>query len=201
MRGRRELPSEIEIREFRCRPTDRALWKSAHHSWWPERRDVSVWGRFANQAACGRYTFSSVNQPDRHFAETLVAWHLEREGYVCWTGARIFREPNRRLGKRAAQTELVDCLLQKTTRTVPQREYEKKYFSKQALRLKSVDIVGFHFGRCHWVFCEVKRHDSVHPQQAAALRFLQGLFPKAVATVFVAWVRETDGRTRAQMTD
>lgn len=61
-----------------------------------------------------------------------MARHMESEGYVCWTGARIFREPERRLGKRAAQTEIVDALLKETTGIVPQHEYEKKYFSAEA---------------------------------------------------------------------
>lgn len=190
MRGRRHIPEGIPVRKFSCLAGDRESWQASHALWWPKRDDPLVWGRFASQATSGRYTFSGVNQPDRHFGETLVAWHFEEAGYVCWTGARVFREPQRKLGKRAAQTELVDCLLRETTGTVPQEEYAKKYSSADALRLKSVDIVGFHFGCRRWVFVEVKRHDAVHPEQGAALRFLRGLFPEAVADVCVASVTE-----------
>ena len=195
MKRRSDCPPEIELREFACRAGERDSWRSAHKLWWPAREDAAVWGKFAKQASSGRYTFSSVNQPDWHFGETLVAWHLESDGYVCWTGARIFRKPKRALGKRAAQTELVECLLRQTTGIIPQVEYEKKYFSPEALRLKSIDVVGFHFGRRQWVFAEVKRGDRVHSEQAAALLFLQELFPET-ATVFVAWVRERKAGTR-----
>jgi hypothetical protein len=190
LKRRSDVPTDIEIREFTCRQAERDAWVSAHKLWWPARKDAAVWGKFSNQAASGRFTFSSVNQPSRHFGETLVAWHLERDGYVCWTGARILRKPDRALGKRAAQTEWVDCLLRQTTGVIPQVEYKKRYFSPEALRLKSIDVVGFHFGRRQWVFSEVKRRDRVHSEQSAALRFLRDLFPKTVATVFVAWVRE-----------
>lgn len=200
MRGRRHIPSAIAVREFPYSPDERTLWQAAHGRWWPQRENPSVWGRFAQQAASGRYTFSGVNQPERHFAETLVAWHLEQDGYVCWTGARILRKPGRGLGRRAPQTDVVDSLLKQFTGTVPQQEYEKRYFSAEAVRLKTLDVVGFHFGRRHLVFSEVKRHDSVHPEQAAALTFLQELYPEPSATVFVAWVRERGARPTGRIT-
>ena len=71
-----------------------------------------MWGRFATQASSGRYTFSQVNQPNRHFAETLVGSILEADGYVCWTAARILRKPSHAIGGfRGFNTRLIEALL------------------------------------------------------------------------------------------
>jgi hypothetical protein len=59
----------------------------------------------------------------------------------------------------------------------------------EGLRLKNPDVVGFHFGRHHWVFSEVKKphtRDRLHPGQVAGLSFLRKLFPIDVADIFVA---------------
>ncbi len=164
-------------------------WVSAHARWWPQREDPSVWGRFAAQAASGRYTFSHVNQPHRHFSETLVGAHLERDGYVCWTNARVLRKPGRAIGSyRGHNTRLIDALLRSSLGLVPQELYEREY--AKGLRLKTVDVVGFNCRRNHWVFVEAKKdHDSLHPEQEAGLRFLRRVLPVGGADVYVARVQ------------
>ena len=115
---------------------------------------------------------------------------MEVRGYVCWTNARIFRKPNRPLGSPySLQTRLLEALLRETLGFVPQVEYEKKYVA-DGLRLKSIDVAGFHCGRDHWVFAEVKRDsDRPHPEQKGALSFLRHLCAPERADVFLARVR------------
>jgi hypothetical protein len=61
--------------------------------------------------------------------------------------------------------------------------------------LKSIDLVGFHFGRNHWVFAEVKKEgDRLHPEQKGALLFLRQLCPMQRADVFLARVRKRYNR-------
>lgn len=180
----------VETRTFLYRQPEFDAWVSAHRLWWPERKDLSVWGPFSPQAASGRYTFSHVNQPHRHFAETLVGAHLERDGYVCWTSAKVLRKPDRAIGGfRGHNTRLIDALLRSSLGLVPQELYEHEYHSI-GLRLKTVDLVGFNCRRNHWVFAEVKKdRDPLHPEQEAGLRFLRRILPAASADVYVALVR------------
>ncbi len=194
MQGQADLVSALEVREFRYRSYHLQSWIDAHEKWWPKCEDPSVWGCFAAQAKSGRYSFSNRNQARRHFAETWVGRQLERCGYICWTNAKILRKPSRSLhGQYASQTRFVEALLRESLGIVPQVEYEKRYLSS-GVRLKNVDIVGFHCGRDHWVFTEVKKdRDRLHPEQRAALLFLRELFPTSRADVFVAAV-QTRGR-------
>ena len=180
----------MEIREFWYEPYHFELWVNAHKEWWPKCEDASVWGRFAAQAQCGRYSFSARNQQRRHFAETWVGRELEQCGYICWANAKIFRKPGRSLhGQYARQTRFVETLLRESLGVVPQVEYKTQYVSS-GRRLKGIDIVGFHCGRDHWVFSEVKKdRDRLHPEQKAALVFLRELFPAARADVFVSSVQ------------
>ena len=129
-----------------------------------------MWGRFATQAASGRYTFSQVNQPNRHFAETLVGSILEGDGYVCWTAARILRTPGRTIGGfRGFNTRLLEALLEGSVGFAPQRLYEREYQSCE-LRLKTVDVIGYHCRRNHWVFAEVKKdRDPLHAEHEESL--------------------------------
>jgi hypothetical protein len=182
----------VQERTFTCRQSDFDTWVSAHAQWWPNRDDPSVWGRFATQASSGRYTFSQVNQPNRHFAETLVGSILEADGYVCWTAARILRKPSHAIGGfRGSNTRLIEALLESSVGFAPQRLYEREYKSCD-LRLKTVDVIGYHCRRNHWVFAEVKKdHDQLHIEQEQGLRFLRGLFPAASADVFVALVKRS----------
>jgi hypothetical protein len=180
----------IETRHVLYQQSEFDGWVAAHAQWWPKRLDPSVWGRFASQAACGRYTFSHVNQPHWHFAETLVASGLERDGYVCWTSAKVLRKPQRAVkGFRGVNTRLVDALLESSVGIVPQCVYESEYGS--GLRVKNVDVVGFNCRKNHWVFAEAKRdHDPLHPEQEEGLRFLRRLLPPERAEVYVALVRQ-----------
>lgn len=189
--------STIQSRTFTYRQRQFDAWVSAHERWWPKRDDPSVWGPFAKQAASGRYTFSQVNQPNRHFAETLVASILEAEGYVCWTSIRILRKPGRAIGGfRGLNTRIVEALLESSVGVVPQQVYEREHQTR-GLLLKSMDVIGYHCRRNHWVFAEAKKdRDPLHVEQEEGLRFLRRLFPVASADVFVALVRRTD-RTSA----
>ena len=183
----------VQSHIFTYRQSDFDTWLSAHARWWPKRDDPSVWGQFATQASSGRYTFSQVNQPNRHFAETLVGSILEGDGYVCWTAARILRKPGSAIGGfRGFNTRLIEALLDGSVGFVPQRLYEQAYQSCD-LRLKTVDVIGYHCRRNHWVFAEVKKdRDPLHTEQEQGLRFLRSLFPAANAEVFVALVKRTD---------
>lgn len=133
--------------------------------------------------------FSNRNQPRGHFGETFVGRHFERRGHVCWTNVRIFRQPHGHLtGQHAVQTRLVEALLRESAGIVPQKKYEQRYDA--GTRLKRIDLVGYHFGRNHWIFSEVKKdRDAFHPEQQAALVFLRGLFSNQQADVFVASVQ------------
>lgn len=188
MKRAADQSSNFETRQFWYRPGDYQSWIKAHASW-SQRKDASAWGCFASQAASGRYMFSNRNQPKSHFGETFVGWHFEQRGYVCWTNVRIFRQPRGRLtGQHAVQTRLVEALLQESAGIVPQEKYEQAY--ETGMRLKRIDLVGFHFGRNHWIFSEVKKdHDTLHPEQQAALVFLRGLFSHQQADVFIASVQ------------
>ncbi len=139
-------------------------WITAHTTWWPTCEDPSVWGRFSALAASGRYTFSQVNQPHRHFAETLVASVLEQQGFLCWTCAKVFRDPGRAIrGFRGWNTRFVEGLLRSSLGFLPQEKYEAEYNST-GLRLKNVDVVGFNPRRNHWAFAEAKKdRDRLHP--------------------------------------
>jgi hypothetical protein len=183
----------FQSRTFTYRQPQFDAWMDAHEHWWPKRDDPSVWGPFAKQAASGRYTFSQVNQPNRHFAETLVASILEAEGYVCWTSVRILRKPGRAIGGfRGLNTRIVEALLENSVGVVPQKVYEREHQTR-GLRLKAIDVIGYHCRRNHWVFAEAKKdRDPLHVEQKEALRFLRRLFPVASADVFVALVRRTD---------
>jgi len=183
------MTPDIETRSFPYRQPDFDAWVSAHARWWPERSEPTVWGPFAAQAACGRYTFSRVKQPHRHFSETLVGAALEREGYVCWTEAKVLRKPGRVFGGfRGLNTRLIDALLASSVGVVPQDVYQTEYES--GLRLKTVDVIGFNCRRNHWVFAEAKKdHDRLHPEQEEGLRFLRRLLAPVDADVFVALVR------------
>lgn len=179
----------VETRMFSYNPVQFIAWRSAHARWWPRRKDPAVWGQFGAKAAGGRCTFSQVNQPDRHFAETLVASIFEQQGYVCWTCAKVFREPGRAVrGFRGLNTRLVEALLSSSLGLVPQERYEAEYMG--GLRLKNVDVVGFHARRNHWLFAEAKKDsDRLLSEQEAALRFLQRILPFGSADAFVALVR------------
>lgn len=174
-------PDDLKCREFLFDVKEREAWKT--------RRGASArWGKFAPQAASGRFTFSHVTQPSRHFGETLVSWQLEQQGYVCWTYLKIFRPPGQILKARAPYTIAVESLLSETAGVVPQREYERLRQVNPKLHLKSIDVVGFHSERRRWVFCEVKWKDQLHPAQIEALRFLRRRIPGA--DVFVGQIRE-----------
>ena len=177
------------IRRFRYPQRAFDRWIAAHGNWWPQRENVTVWGRFALQACCGRHAFARRNQAHRYFGETLVARDYEKKGYVCWTLLRLFRMPGRIAhGTSGLQTSLVEARLRGSTGVVPQTEYLKRY--ETGLRLKNPDVVGYHFGANRWVFAEVKReHDRLHPQQAEALRFLREVLPHDRVEVCVADVR------------
>ena len=183
---------DVILRRFTYRQRQFEAWVSAHGLWWPQRNDPSVWGQFSTHAASGRYTFSQVNQPNRHFAETLVGSILEREGYVCWTYARILRKPGRALGGiRGLNTRLIEALMERSVGFVPQQLYEKEYHAR-GLRLKTMDVIGYHCRRNHWVFAEAKKdRDPLHAEQEEGLRFLRRAFPTAKADVFVALVKRT----------
>ena len=183
---RDNLPADIEIREFWHDPKDYLSWIDARKRYRPEIGNFSVWGSFANLAASGRFTFSRVDQAQRHFGETLVAWHIEQQGYVCWTYVWLFRNPGRALGKRAPNTQLINCILRETVGLVPQAEYENRY--RLGFKVKTIDVVGFHFGKIRWAFSEVKRRDRLHADQLAGLRFLKELIPEA--DVFIGLVQE-----------
>jgi len=172
------MKPNVETRSFPYRQSDFDAWVSAHAKWWPERREPSAWGPFAAQAISGRYTFSHVNQPHNHFAETLVGSMLERDDYVCWTSAKVLRTPGRGIGGfrsfRGLNTRLVDALLASSVGVVPQDVYQTEYES--GLRLKNVDVVGFNCRKNHWVFAEAKKdHDPLHPEQEEGLLFLRRL--------------------------
>jgi hypothetical protein len=189
----------VQERTFTYRQHQFDAWVSAHGRWWLKRDDPSAWGPFAKQAASGRYTFSQVNQPNRHFAETLVASILEAEGYVCWTSVRILRKPGRAIrGFCGLNTRIVEALLESSVGVVPQQVYEREHQARD-LRLKTTDVIGYHCRRNHWVFAEAKKdRDPLHEEQKEGLRFLRRLFPVASADVFVAHVKRTD-RTRASI--
>jgi hypothetical protein len=139
----------IQSRSFPYLQRDFEAWTSAHARWWPKREDASVWGPFAKQAASGRYTFSQVNQPNRHFGETLVGSILEAEGYVCWTAARILRKPGRPIGGFCGfNTRLIEALLEASVGFIPQERYEKEYHA-HGLKLKTIDVIGYHCRRNH----------------------------------------------------
>jgi hypothetical protein len=186
--------SGVQSRRFWYSQQEFVAWVSAHDGWWPRQENPSVWGRFAPQAASGRYTFSHVNQPHRHFAETLVGFTLEQRGYVCWTCTKIFRPPERALGGfRGVHTRLVEALLFSSIGVIPQEQYEQEQCTIRR-RLKAIDLVGFHCRRNHWVFAEVKKdRDPLHPGQEEALRFLRRLVPRERADVFVASVQLKPG--------
>jgi hypothetical protein len=152
-------------------------------------KDPAVWGRFQRQAASGRYQFSHVNQPRRHFAETLVAADFENRGYICWTAACILRRPNRGFhGYRRKQTDEAELKLISTLGVIPQIEYEKQYF-QAGIRLKNMDVVGFHPATSHWIFTEVKKDsDRLHPSQVNGLLFIRRLFNLNQADVFISYV-------------
>jgi hypothetical protein len=89
---------------------------------------------------------------------------------------------------RRFRAEVVERLLKQTLRRVPQAEYGKRRKS-EGLHLKTIDLVGYHAGRQHWVFCEVKRaSDKLMREQFDTLEFLRGLYPVARAEVLVARV-------------
>ncbi len=183
---------EVETRIFLYHRTQFDAWIAAHSRWWPRREDSSVWGTFGAQAASGRCTFSQVNQPHRHFAETLVASVFEQQGYVCWTCAKVFRKPGQVVrGFRGLNTRLVDGLLSSSLGLIPQERYEAEYVAND-VRLKNIDTVGFNPRRNHWLFAEAKKdHDPLHPEQEAALRYLQTILPPGSADIFVASVKLT----------
>ena len=112
---------------------------------------------------------------------------------MCWTAARILRKPGSAIGGfRGFNTRLIEALLDGSVGFVPQRLYEQAYQSCD-LRLKTVDVIGYHCRRNHWVFAEVKKdRDPLHIEQEQGLRFLRSLFPAASAEVFVALVKRTD---------
>jgi hypothetical protein len=186
-----ERKAGVKIKLFRYQRTEFHAWIDAHARW-RAGGDADVWGRFAPQAQCGRYTFSSRNQPHRHFAETLVGHCLEQRGYICWTNVRLFRTPERQLrGTQAIQTRLVEDFLRHSLGVVPQVEYERHYVDA-GLRLKNIDLVGFDCRKNHWIFAEVKKdRDRLHPEQEGALLFLRALVPLRRADVFVASVQPT----------
>jgi hypothetical protein len=117
---------------------------------------------------------------------------LEREGYVCWTAARVLRKPGRGIGGfRGLNTRLIDALLERSVGFIPQHRYEQEY--EQGLRLKTVDVIGYDCRRNHWVFAEVKKgRDPLHGEQKAGLCFLRRLLPADRADVFVALVKKAD---------
>src|SRR5437667_12381106 len=100
-------PDDLECREFLFDAKEREAWRT-------RRGGSSSWERFATLAGSGRFTFSHVNQPSRHFGETFVSWHLEQQGYVCWTYLKIFRPPGQVLKARAPYTTAVENLLLET---------------------------------------------------------------------------------------
>jgi hypothetical protein len=188
------LPPGVGSREYLYHADDFKQWKKAHDRWWPRRDDPSVWGAFARQAVSDRYLFGRRDQGSYHFGEALVGRDLEREGYDCWTAARIFHRPNRvPRGIYATNTAEVNERLGTGGLRIPQEEYERRY-REEGLLVKNIDIVAHHPGNDHWVFCEVKRAgDRLKPEQREALRLLVQLFANR-ADVFVALVRE---RSRA----
>ena len=167
-------------------------WVASHARWWPTCADDTVWGAFESQARGGRCVFSHRNQKKRHFAETLVVRHFERQGYVCWTTIRLFHRPGRRFtGVRDRQTKLVNALMRESLGVVPQAAREAQS-DAGGLHLKNIDVVGYHFGSDHWVFTEVKKdRDRLMPAQRAALEFLRRILPKSRADVFVASVKRS----------
>ncbi len=180
----------VETRIYHYNHIEFDDWIAAHARWWPVCRDSSVWGRFSALAASGRYTFSQVDQPHRHFAETLIASVFEQKGLVCWTAAKVFRQPGRAIGGfRGWNTRFVDSLLRSSLGFLPQEKYEAEYISS-GLRLKNVDVVGFNPRRNYWLFAEAKKdRDRLHPEQGAALSFLQRILPAGSADVLVASVQ------------
>ena len=177
-----ELPSGVTVRDFYYSEAEWVAWKAVRN-----RSDPQAWGRFQKQAVTERYLFTHrQGQSHYHFGETLVGAALEGEGYKCWTTARLIRR--REVRRYAKQTEVVERLLKRTLKRVPQVEYEKRRTS-EGLHLKTIDLVGYHAGRRHWVFCEVKRgNDKLMREQIDTLEFLRGLYPDAQAEVLVARV-------------
>ena len=186
MRTSTALPRGVAQKVFRYSASDWRAWIDAKPKWLTSG-DPSVWGRFQAQASSGRYLFTHRDgQSHYHFGETLVGASLEAEGYKCWTTARIMRR--RSVRKYVTQTAEVEALLRETVGRVPQEEYVKRR-DAEGLHLKTVDLVGFHAGRRHWVFCEVKRQrDRLMPEQINTLAFLRGLYSQRQAEVFVAVV-------------
>ena len=184
--------THLPVETFPYRQAEYDAWVAAHASWWPACAEASVWGAFEPQARGGRCVFSQRNQRTRHFAETLVVWHYERLGYVCWTTLRVFHRVGRHFsGIRNRHTKMVAALMRESLGVIPQTAREEQSGSGE-LHLKNIDVVGYHFGSDHWVFTEVKKDsDTLKPAQIAALEFLRRILPEDRAAVFVAKVKRT----------
>jgi hypothetical protein len=181
-------PTQVDIPQVTLtyEPAALAGWKKANKPWLhSERKDHTVWGKYAELAESGRFLLPYDNEPPaRRFAELHAALLLEREGFHCWGVVLLFdydRKMNKGKGNTKANTEEVRSL-------APWR-WPSEIQNTLNFQPRNPDIVAWSKARGEWRFCEVKGPgDRINPDQLKALAVLYLLTGAPVAVLRVVEV-------------
>jgi hypothetical protein len=175
-------PAHVDIPEVvtRYRLGADEEWKAAQGPWQRSRfKDYSVWGEYAELAKEGRIW---IPRTDANAAYKFVEYHaalmLKRQGYRYWGGVQLFDYHLLRNGKGPARpnTEEVRRL------SIDSWPWPSDIQKELRFRPKNPDLVAYHPERRKWLFLEVKKDDSCHPDQVKALAVLH-LLTGALAAV------------------
>lgn len=178
---------KVPERLVRHAPDDLERWLDCREAWRQGRgRDWSGWANhweLWDLFSSGRYHFahprdggSSNFRQGRHpygWPECVAALDLQKQGFTCWTGVHLFGRPTNS-PQRRANTEDVERRLQGSGFIKP-RVLQSHIFdplTQEPILPKNPDLVAFHETRREWLFCEVKRRESIQPQQLTALALL-----------------------------
>jgi hypothetical protein len=141
-----------------------------------DRTDATVWQEFETLLKVPGFRFA--HWTGGRFAEAMVAFELQREGYECFRACSLFR---RGRGKLPEVYELAESRLAAAGLPMP-----REFGTRIEPRPRNPDLAACH-PRHGWRFCEVKWKQSEKPSdgQLVALAVLRELLHAQVEVVRV----------------
>jgi hypothetical protein len=146
-------------------------WRKYRTRWQKSpRNDYSVWQEYRELLESGHNHYANrAGDGPYGWPEALVALQLAKQGFNSWTGVQLFRR---------TKGEIRAPIKRANTEHVLQRLAGDGFPSPRVLQEgvgfepKNPDLVLYHSGRREWRFAEVKRDETVDPDQVNALALL-----------------------------
>jgi hypothetical protein len=179
---------DIPLVTVRYDPAALEGWRAANRPWLKsERTDYSVWAGYATLARSGRFLLPYINEPpSRRFFELHTAMLLQREGFTCWGGVRLFEYESKKFFKGKGNSKANTKKIRSMAPWWAPWPLPNDIQGMLKFQPRNPDLVAYSKNSKQWRFCEVKGPtESIDPDQLGALAVLHLLTAAPVAIVQV----------------